>query len=210
MERVNIFCLIGGTGSGKTTYLNMIKNSNIINELNMSILRYGTTRPKRENESDEEYYFCTNEFLDSIDKNDIIECREYNTKNNGLVKYFTLKDYIQDGNIICTTSMEQYESYYLWSLAENKKNKNKRYYVYSIMIHTNLRDRVKRLIDRAETNNAIYEACRRINDEKTEFEDVLKRINLTGSLYIDNTSINNTLTNLEKIKMYIIEKINRV
>ncbi len=87
----SLFCVLGRSGSGKTTFLNdaLVKNK----DLNKVV--YCTTRKKRDNETNgEDYYFYTEEEYSNIDSKQIIESREYTVYEKGEMKkvhYFTLR-----------------------------------------------------------------------------------------------------------------------
>ena len=119
---MNIFCILGKTGSGKTTFLNdIINDKKFMNNNKLELLVYGTTRNKRENEVDEvDYHFHTQEEYDRIEDDELIESRSYYTINDGIVYYFTKTDYFNsDKNIICVVSPYQYENYRSWCAKEN-------------------------------------------------------------------------------------------
>lgn len=84
-----IFCIVGKSGSGKDTIYHRIlaeKPENLI-----PVIPY-TTRPKRADEKNGvNYFFVTDEELESCRENDrIIELRRYHTVQ-GLWSYFTVK-----------------------------------------------------------------------------------------------------------------------
>ena len=53
-----IFCIVGKSGSGKSTYLDALMNDSRVKELYFKELKYHTTRSKRTPEEDA-YYFTT-------------------------------------------------------------------------------------------------------------------------------------------------------
>lgn len=88
-----IFCVMGKSATGKDTiYQKLLNESNL--ELKR-IIPY-TTRPIREGEIEgREYHFCSEEDVQSLDKEGrIVELRAYDTVY-GIWKYFT----VDDGNI---------------------------------------------------------------------------------------------------------------
>ena len=53
MEIIRLFCIVGKTGTGKSTYLNKIlEDKEFLEAHNLSNLVYGTTRKKRNGEID--------------------------------------------------------------------------------------------------------------------------------------------------------------
>lgn len=217
MKTVNIFCIVAKTGSGKTRYTNgLLADKSFLNKMNLSLLVYGTTRNKRSNEIDGiDYHFCTNEEYEKIPEDDLIEYRSYYTMNDGTIYYFTKKEYFEDKhNIICIASPYQYESYRNWCSKQNIKGDN--YRIFLISIDCSLKIRIERLLDRAEKDSDIYEICRRVMQEKNEFEDVGKRIPelidpmmATNVCIIDNNSSLeiDILCNLMKLKEFIKRSI---
>lgn len=215
MKKVNLFCLVGKTGAGKSEYLyRLCADKKFMKQYNLSQLVYGTTRSKRENEIDGvHYHFHTTEEYENIPHNDLVEFRSYYTLNDGEVFYFTKSDYIDPNkNIVCVVSPYQYESYRNWcNLEKIKKHSNIN--IHMIYIDTAIKSRVERTVRRAKTDNDIYELCRRAVQEKIEFEDVGKRIpelmdpmQSNNVCFIDNNcNIENGVdSNIEKIKKYII------
>ena len=213
MKKVNLFCFIGITGTGKDFYLHLLsQDTSFMKKYNLTNLVYGTTRSKRKNEVDGvHYHFHSNEEYEKIPKEELIEFRSYYTLNDGEVSYFTKPEYINsDTNIICIASPYQYESYRNWCNLEKIK-KNSDIDIHMIFINTDLKCRIERLMKRAKSDNDIYEMCRRIIQEKTEFEDVSKRIpelidpmQSINVCYIDNNCDESGVKyNLEKIKKYI-------
>lgn len=138
MTNKPIFCIVGESGAGKSTYLNLIINSK---KLNIKELKYYTTRKKRCEEEDS-YYFVTNDkFLEEQEANNIIEYREYSKYDEDVV-YFTTYDNINIDNceaLICAASVDQALSY-------REKLNN----VYIIDVKVELKERVQRLLDRAK------------------------------------------------------------
>lgn len=214
MKKVNLFCLIGKTGAGKSEYLDKLcADRKFMNEVNLMQLVYGTTRAKREKEVDGiHYHFHTREEYENIPAIDLVEFRSYYTLNDGEVFYFTKSEYIDPNkNIICVVSPYQYESYRNWCNIEKIK-KHSNFDIHMIYIDTDIRCRVERTVARAKTDDDIYELCRRAVQEKVEFGDVSKRIpelidpmQSNNVCYIDNSCDmeKGFNENLEKIKRYI-------
>lgn len=214
MEIIKLFCIVGKTGTGKSTYLNKIlEDKEFLESHNLSNLVYGTTRKKRDGEIDGvDYHFLSKYDYKQIPINSLIEFRSYYTLNDGTIYYFTKEDYLSNGNIICITSPYQYESYKNWIVKENLKSDmtNKIYRLYLIDLNMDLKKRINRLVSRANSDDDVYEMCRRIIQERQEDEDVKKRVyelnnpELVGNvLCINNTEDDCLDENVSKIKEYI-------
>lgn len=216
MKIRNIFCILAKTGAGKSFYYNkLIEDKQFMEKNNISALVYGTTRKPRDGEIDGvDYYFYSREEYKKIPYEDLVEQRTYYTINDGKISYFTKKEFFDDkDNIICIVSPYQYDSYKNWCLKQNIIQTDVKYCLYLIYIDTNIKIRLKRLVDRGSTENDIYEACRRCLEEKSEFENVSKHvpeINDPKSLdnhtiYINNDSDKNEdiAKNLSDIKSFI-------
>lgn len=214
MEIIRLFCIVGKTGTGKSTYLNKIlEDKEFLEAHNLSNLVYGTTRKKRNGEIDGvDYHFLSKYDYKQIPINSLIEFRSYYTLNNGTIYYFTKEDYLTNGNIICITSPYQYESYKNWIIKENLKSEitNKIYRLYLIDLNMDLKKRINRLVSRADSDDDVYEMCRRIIQERQEDEDVKKRVyELNNPEFVGNVlCINNTEDdcldkNISRIKEYI-------
>ena len=110
-----ILCIVGGTCTGKSTLLDKITSDNkFMENNNLKKLVYSTTRKKRDDEIDGvDYHFKTNdEFVEDRNNHDIIEVRDYETKAEGMVEFYTQKSSIQKGsNYICTASPMQAAEY---------------------------------------------------------------------------------------------------
>lgn len=214
----NIFCIIGRSGAGKSFYTNeIINDKKFLKKAKLEPLVYGTTRAKRSNEKDGvDYNFITEEAFEKIPKDKLIEFRTYSTIN-GKNHYFTKTDYIENkhNNLICTSSLYQYESYRNWVNLQNIKKPNS-YKLYLIILDASVKNRLLRIIDRrCKTDNDIYEACRRIVEERAEFDQVSHRVpelmepmGYNTVLYIntDNISDESNKANLNKIKEFILSK----
>lgn len=217
----SIFCIVGETGSGKSFYNNsIVLDKKFMKAARLEPLIYGTTREPRATEVDGlDYNFVTQEEYDSIDQNDLIESRSYYTMN-GKKYYFTRRDYITNKkkNLICTSSLYQYESYRNWVANENIKRPGS-YNLYLIILYANVKERLTRIINRrCDTDDQVYEACRRIVEEKAEFDQVKARIpeltdylSYNTVLYINTNDITqeNNLINLNKIKQFIVSKTSK-
>lgn len=191
-----IFCIVGKSGAGKSTYLNAIMKDN---SLNIKELKYHTTRNKRTDDNDN-YHYTTIEQYKATNKNEIIESREY-TKYEGKVIYYTTKSDINPDNcdaLICAASIDQLLSYY-----EKLDN------VYIINITVSTKERLKRLIDRCNTEIECYEVCRRTLEENTEYSK-LKNVDFKDNIIdIDNNSvlIKDMDMNVVKILSFIKSKL---
>ena len=223
MEK-NIYCIVGKSGSGKSYYMNAISSdTKFMKKANLAPLVYGTTRDKRVNEVDGvDYNFITEEEYKAIPSSKLIESRSYNTIT-GKKYYFTKSDYIENAkaNLICTASLYQYEYYRSWinlkNLTASKSTVNEPIYnLHLIIIETELRNRLERILqNRCNTETDIYEACRRIVEERAEFTSVEERVpefkdpfTYKQVIIIDNNDISeiNTVANLEKIKKFILKE----
>lgn len=79
-----IIALVGPSGCGKTTIMDKIVKS-LGKDTVFCPLVFSTSRPKRENESKEAYYFYTKEdFEDMIDHNDFVQYSIFNNWYYGL------------------------------------------------------------------------------------------------------------------------------
>lgn len=214
----NIFCVVGETGSGKSYYTSsIILNAKFMKKAKLEQLVYGTTRLPRDGEVDGiDYNFVSKEDFNKIAKSDLIEFRTYNTIN-GVKYYFTRSDYIKNrkNNLICTASLYQYESYRNWINLENIKKPNS-YNLYLIVLNADVRNRLNRILDRrCKTDDDIYETCRRIVEERAEFEQVKSRVpelmdpmGHSNVLFVNTNGVTNESNrfNLEKIKQFILSK----
>lgn len=217
-KSTNLFCIVGKTGSGKSLYMTkLLEDKRFISKYNISNLVYGTTRSKRKDEIEgKDYYFISKEEYAKINYDDLIEFRSYYTLNDGEVYYFTKKEYLEDSNnIICIASPYQYEKYKSWFYYKSLESNHNDYNIYAIIIDTDLKTRLNRVINsRTSKDDDIYELCRRVIQEKMEFDDVCKRLpelsteqstEYNNTCYIDNSS--NTrediVNNLIRIKKFI-------
>lgn len=214
----NIFCIVGESGSGKTYYGNsIILDSKFMKKAKLNPLIYGTTRTPRKDEKDGlDYNFISMEEYKNIPQEELIETRTYNTID-GSKHYFTKRDYIEKSknNLICTASLYQYESYRNWINIENIKKPNS-YSLHLIILNANVKNRLFRVVNnRCDTDEDVYEACRRIVEERAEFNAVRSKLpelidpmSYSTVLCIDTNNIDNksNQANLEKIKQFIISK----
>ena len=169
-----ILCIVGGTCTGKSTLLNKItSDKELMEKYNLKKLVYSTTRKKRDGEIDRvDYYFKTNdEYAEDRNNHDIVEARDYETKDQGIIKYYTQKSSIQKGsNYICTASPMQAAAY-IYNLGDE-------FDIYIFILYTDEIERVRRGIERisndniiTDKNKATVELCRRVVDEYLENEE---------------------------------------
>ena len=218
----NIFCIVGESGSGKTYYNNsIILDNRFMKKAKLAPLIYGTTRDPRPEEKDGvDYNFISVKEYEDIPKEQLIEFRTYSTID-GKKHYFTLTKYIEESkkdNLICTSSLYQYESYRNWISTENIKHPNS-YALYLIVLNANVKNRLYRILDkRCKDDKDVYEACRRIVEERAEFNQVKKRVpelmdpmSYNTVLFIDTNDISSEKNkeNLDKIKQFIISKTSK-
>lgn len=169
-----ILCIVGGTCTGKSTLLNKITSDNeLMEKYNFKKLVYSTTRNKRDGEIDGvDYHFKTkDEYVEDRNNHDIVEVRDYETKDQGMIKYYTQKSSIQKGsNYICTASPMQAAAYIC--------NLGDEFDIYIFILYTDEIERVRRGIERisndniiTDKNKATVELCRRVADEYLENEE---------------------------------------
>ena len=210
-----IFCIIGKSGSGKTTYfeylMSLIRSGNMLSGYNIKPLVYHTTREVRKGEDTDSYIFDSdNDFLEYQDNNEVLEWRMYE-KYDTTVYYYTLYSDIKDDcdAYLCTASVDQLFSYINRGL----------YNIYIIDISVPVKERLKRLIDRCNTETECYEVCRRAIEETSEYnrinklpdefindDKVLKVYNYTND-GID-TAIN-IINNINDIERFIVDKLSK-
>ena len=166
-----IFCVVGKSGSGKSTIVDdmfkMYGNTKNIEQFNLKLLVYHTTRERRQGESSDEYIFDTEEqFEEYKSQNQIIEYREYTTKNNNTVYYYTLKQDIDlnKNNYIVKASFDQYENYKNYFGEDDVK---------LIYIYTDPKELLLRTINRANTYKDLLEVCRRFVSDDEQFRDLV-------------------------------------
>ena len=159
-----LFCIIGKTGAGKTTLLNSLMR-NGISEYGVERLVYSTTRPPRFNEVNGiDYNFISNDtFEELLEKDELIEYRQYYTENNGMVFYFTDKKSLsKDVNYICAPSIEQLKSY-IDILGPDS--------IYIIYVKCPVDIRFRRVAEkRAKSEDDFYELCRRVIQERIDWK----------------------------------------
>lgn len=182
-----IFCIVGKSGTGKSTYLDALMKDNRIKNLGLKELKYHTTRTKRTPDEDT-YYFSTYEDYSNIDKNDIIEERLYKKVDEEVVYYTTKSDINPDNcnGLICAASVDQMLSYY-----------NKLDNIFIINIEVETKERLLRLINRCNNEIECYEVCRRTIEEETEYSRLFETnfgdniINIDNSFELENSLYHN-------------------
>ena len=205
-----IFCIVGESGAGKSTYINLLLANN---KYKLKELKYCSTRSKRYKEEDTYYFMTNDEYFDILNNRpeDIIESRMYE-KYDEKVYYFTLKENLEDDDcdaFICASSVDQTLSY-----IDKLKN------VYIIDLKVNIKERIKRLLERANTYNDVLELCRRILEEQEEYSKIEDINTNIIHIYNDNSQYKFsgdgdmlytliTSTNLNTIKEYIFSRIKK-
>ena len=183
-----IFCIVGKSGSGKSTYLDALIKDNDIKKANIKELKYHSTRSKRF-PSEDTYFFTSYDDYLNTDKNDIIEKREYE-KYDEKVAYYTTKSDLNRNDcsaLICAASIDQALSYY--NSLDN---------VYIINIYVNTKERLLRLINRCKTENDCYEVCRRTIEEDTEYNKLFEFEFGDNLINIDNSDMGDNFIKINK------------
>lgn len=195
---MNIFYIMGRSGSGKDTiYKELLKSSRLSGLVFKQVILH-TTRPMRQGEKDgREYYFITDEqFEDMRSNNKFVEIREYNTVN-GVWKYGTSIDsFNQDGYYIGIGTIESFAK-----LKDKFGNSIK-----EIFIKVDEDKLLQRTILRAngDSKQSIDEVKRRFEADRVDFSD--KKIDSVG---IKKIFYNNTLDDcVSEIEQYILSNVN--
>jgi guanylate kinase len=203
-----IFCIVGQSGAGKSTYLDLILNDKKMKN-KVKELKYCTTRRKRYKEEDSYYFVKNDKFIEELEAGNVIESRHYE-KYDEDVEYFTTYDNlnVQDCDaLICAASVDQALSY-----IEKLDN------IYVIDIKVDLKERIQRLLERAETNDEVLEVCRRALEEQEEYSRINSIEKNIIHIYNDNSRFQFSNTgnmlyslitsaNLNTIENYILEHI---
>lgn len=171
---MDIVIILGMSGSGKTTLLN-----NLIRYEHFIPLKSFTTRPKRSSH-DNEYEFITQEEMQSIDPNKLIESRNYHIES--LDTFWTYGTYAPDiekftddiipNRFCCIGTIETLSKFYEY--ANRLKNDNITCNIIPVKINTPYYIRLKRVINRLiDDNKGIEDSC--VLDKITEIFDREKR-----------------------------------
>lgn len=194
MKMGRIFCVMGKSATGKDTiYRELFHREDIFLR---KVIPY-TTRPIREGEENgREYFFCTPEKAEELEKqNKIIELRAYDTIY-GCWKYFTADDGQIDlikGDYLLIGTLDTYRSIRKY-FGEDK--------VFPIYIEVEDGERLLRAISRERQGIPKYEEmCRRFLSDAADFsEENLRDCEITRRF--ENTCLENTI---EEIVSYIKE-----
>ena len=203
-----IFCIVGESGSGKSTYLNLILHDKKLHN-RVKELKYYTTRRKRYKEEDSYYFVDENKFVEEWEADNLIEYRRYSKYDEDVI-YFTTYDNINVSDcdaLICAASVDQTLSY-----IEKLDN------VYVIDIRVELKERLKRLLNRANTDTEVLELCRRTLEEQEEYSKIKNIDHNIVHIYNDNSRFDFpntgdmlysliTTSNLNSISSYISQRI---
>ena len=191
-----IFYIMGKSGSGKDTIYNEILKNEQIKKLKMKEIILHTTRPMRKGESNgKEYFFISDEEFNNLEKlGNFIEIRKYNTAN-GVWKYGTSKNVINEENFIGIGTLNSY-------------SKLQEYYGNCLIpIYISVEEEVlyKRAIERAngDNNQNVAEIRRRFEADKLDFsEDNLKKNKINKRF--NNENLKNCV---DEIVEYILKNI---
>lgn len=196
---IPIFCIVGKSGAGKSTYLDSLMKDDRIKELNFKELKYHTTRSKRTPEEDT-YYFTTMEEYEK-DIQNVVEARSYKKYDEEVVYYTTKDDLNPTGcnGLICAASVNQALAYY-----DNIPN------VYIINIEVDTKERLLRLINRCKTETECYEVCRRIIEEDSEYSKLFERDFGNGNMINIDNNYNHIEDNASKIILFMKSKLYRI
>lgn len=195
---MNIFYIMGRSGSGKDTIYKELLKSSRLSGLEFKQVILHTTRPMRQGEKDgREYYFITDEqFEDMRSNNKFVEIREYNTVN-GVWKYGTSIDsFNQDGYYIGIGTLESFAK------LKDKFGNN----IKEIFIKVDEDKLLQRTILRAtgDSKQSLDEVKRRFEADRVDFSD--KKIDSVG---INKIFYNNTLDDcVNEIEQYILSTVN--
>lgn len=207
---VPIFCVVGMSGAGKSTYLHHLMNDDRIKSSGIEELVYHTTRNKRYPEESGYHFVSFHEFERC--KHAVVEYRlyeKYDSNNNekSVVAYYTTYGDVYSippstKALVCATSVDQLLSYY-------KTFSN----VYVIDISVELKVRLDRLLTRATDENGKYiehevmEIFRRCQEERSEYGRLASSdIPEEKYLRIDNTEDDSIDSNLTRIVEFIYDK----
>jgi len=208
----NIFGIIGLPGSGKDIIIQKLfeEKKKFIYDNNIYRLVYGTTRPMKPTDVEGiTYHFFTKEEYDNLDESEIIESRSHDNIINGdIYYYFTLNNHIKYGaNNIGKLSLFQYNELKKWAFKTQLANPLHKINIYPIMIEASIFEREKRMVNKAATENDIYNMCARLLSEKFEYNKVVKdNPEIIDSLNPDTCIIDNSRSGRKNI-ILAIDKI---
>lgn len=192
-----VFCLMGKSSTGKDSIYHALFSrgkSNI-----KRVIPY-TTRPIREGEEEgREYFFCSEEQVETFEKaNKIIELRSYNTVY-GIWKYFTADDGqidLSKDNYLLIGTLETYQKIRDYFGQDQ---------VVPIYIEVEDGERLIRAIERERTQTVpkYEEMCRRFLADAADFsEENLKAANITRRF--ENHVLEDTI---EEVTAFIEENV---
>lgn len=179
MEKINIHCIMGKSGCGKSTVYNELINDRRL----VPIVPY-TTRPKRPGEVEgETYYFIDSKKMDQMRKdNKIVAYTSYETAA-GLWEYAFAYDFDKSGDYVAVITPEQYQQFYQYIEKNHLSNKIS---LHPHLICANEEERIAHIISRERlSDNPNYkEICRRILTDKMDFSETKLKENLMRDYYM--------------------------
>lgn len=175
MNHIVLIC--GRSGSGKTTILNNLRNlvkTEINDDVSIVFPKLYTTRPKRENETDEEYIFVSDEEFESK-RNQMMHVSEYDTIS-GIWKYGVMMDYSSwygtstNGFAILPVNLDGYFPMSRWLKEYNRTAKYREQikmdviYIYTKPVDVLIRS-IKRELEKPKEKQDFAEILRRYQTE---------------------------------------------
>lgn len=176
-----IFCLIGKSSCGKDTlYKRILSDGN----LPLKTLVSYTTRPIRSGETNGvEYYFLTEEQLQTLEMEDkIIELRAYHTVH-GIWKYFTVNDHqinLSENDYLVIGTLESFQKLQEYFGAEQ---------LVPLYIEVDSGERLQRALtrERLQQEPKYAELCRRFLADESDFSpEKLAHAGITDVFHNDN------------------------